>query len=121
MRTRTLLATFLMFTTFSFLTACGGGDSNPSSVDGRPKNAGLRDAYFRISKGMSVEQVKAAVGGTPWYAPVQNGQIYALSYAGVDTYESLSVNFSSDRALSKTYVRTFPNLTTESFSDVFPR
>jgi hypothetical protein len=118
MKTRTLLAILFIAATALFTSACG--DSVNSSADSTPKNEGLRDAYFRVTKDMTVDQVKAAIGGTPWYAPVLNGQVYSLSYYGVDIYEGLSVTFSNNQAKLKTYTRVSSGLLVDSLGDSFP-
>lgn len=88
---------FILALSFSFLASCGGGGSELPGSSGSKES--LKEAYFKIQKGMSPEQVIAVVGSEPSQVYKHNGQVYSMSYwagsAGAYDYGLLSLTFDS--------------------------
>lgn len=104
---------FILALSFSFLASCGGGGSELPGSSGSKES--LKEAYFKIQKGMSPEQVMGIVGGEPSHIYRYNGQIFALAYwtgspAGQD-YATLSINFNSVTGTNKgVYGKTYTSI-----------
>lgn len=117
---RKFIQFFILALSFSFLASCGGGGDLPNSSGSK---ASLKEAFTKIKKGMSPEQVMAVVGSDPSHTYRHNGQIYALSYwtgsAADNNYASLSINFGSITATTKrVYSKSFVSVD-DSDSEVY--
>lgn len=104
---------FILALSFSFLASCGGGGSELPGSSGSKES--LKEAYFKIQKGMSPEQVMGIVGGEPSHIYRYNGQIHALSYwtgsAGANDYAVLTVNFDALSGTNKgVYAKSYSSL-----------
>ena len=114
---------FILALSFSFLASCGGGGSELPGSSGSKES--LKEAYFKIQKGMSPEQVIAAVGSEPSQIYKHNGQVYSMSYwagsAGTYDYALLSLSFDSfsgvNRGLQSKSYGGYNGTQIETYSD----
>ncbi len=94
---RKFIQFFILALSFSFLASCGGGGSELPGSSGSKES--LKEAYFKIQKGMSPEQVMGIVGGEPAYIFRHNGLVYSMTYwagtTGTYDYAILSLSFDS--------------------------
>jgi hypothetical protein len=100
---RKFIQFFILALSLSFLASCGGGGSELPGSSGSKES--LKEAYFKIQKGMSPEQVIAVVGSEPSQTYRYNGQIYTLGYwtgaTSSSDYAILTVGFDALSGVNK--------------------